>query len=30
MQLALGLIPPWMVKACAFDADIPFTDPTLP
>ena len=20
MQLALGLIPPWMVKACAFDA----------
>lgn len=21
MQLALGLIPPWMVKACAFDAD---------
>src|SRR5437773_3860502 len=21
MQLALGLIPPWMVKACAFDAE---------
>lgn len=21
MQMALGLIPPWMVKACAFDAD---------
>src|SRR4051794_7626334 len=21
MQLALGLIPPWLVKACAFDAE---------
>jgi hypothetical protein len=21
MQLALGLVPPWQVKACAFDAD---------
>ena len=21
MQLALGLIPPWMVKACTFDAE---------
>ena len=20
-QLALGLVPPWMVKACAFDAE---------
>ena len=21
MQLALGLVPPWLVKNCAFDAD---------
>jgi hypothetical protein len=21
MQLGLGLVPPWQVKACAFDAD---------